>query len=504
MIISIWILVISFFKSSIHSYNIQKSKKSFNKRISLNSINSNKFIFLNKSQKNQINLLSEFKNNKLLYNTKNIYLKERGNYTIEIENDTLYYFYINTNGYYNYHYFVILESSKNVPFYDKYDRNLGEIYITKDIETLHILPHNYTETVKVRHEINYNDIFFSQYINIYEKNIYDFFSNKCNNCGNHILKTLAFKNNDDYAFYFNSNIGKVEVWISKYNKGMYSYDIESINKKYFTKLNDRFSNLEKDNFYILVFENNLNYTSGQYLFFPINIENISIKKNQNLVFLKENKIYNISFEDNSKKKLIKLSENTLNSTIKATINYKEIILNKENPYFEIENNENMLFKSEKSNGLIEFLYDYSYIPIITNNSFNMTERELLIKCEKLKNSGKFFIFFTNIKNELRNLNIISGYSKLPYMNYYETYKGIELKKEEDIFSFQVNIPQKEFLVENETFNIIISASNNDSKIVIYMLYDIDINNNGYGLIVLLIIIIIIFSFLILLCYRSSI
>ena len=71
MIISIWVLLISFIKYSIHSYNIQTSKKLFNKKIDLKPINSNKLFSLNKSQNNsyknnQINLLSEFNNNKLM------------------------------------------------------------------------------------------------------------------------------------------------------------------------------------------------------------------------------------------------------------------------------------------------------------------------------------------------------------------------------------------------------------------------------------------------------
>ena len=512
MIISIWVLLISFIKYSIHSYNIQTSKKLFNKKIDLKPINSNKLFSLNKSQNNsyknnQINLLSEFNNNKLMENIENVYIKNIIDKTIEIENDTKYNFIIYYSSYYyRYVYYAILESSKNVPFYDKDNKYLGEMYITKSKETIHINPQNFSEIVKVRYELSSYNSMVPLLKSIYnnQDKIYEFFADRgsINNYdyGINISQIIAFRNNEDYIFYINTIIGKLNVWFLKYNKGIYVYDIIKINKTYFKKLNDSILNLEKDNFYIFVMENLTNYTSGEYSIIPINIENIFIENNsQNILYLKENKKYNITFKDNSRKRLIKLSESTLNSTIKVTIDNKEIIINKNNPYFEIGNNTHIILKSENSNGLIKFLYDYSNIPQINSKYYNMIDNAVIIKCENLlKNSGKIRLLFSNV-SVVENLNIISGYSKLPYMSYYEIKKKISFKSVK-MFYFELNIPQKELLVENETFNILISSSEINDGVEIYLSYQNEYKNNIYPLIVLLIMIIFIITFLITLSY----
>ena len=69
-----------------------------------------------------------------------------------------------------------------------------------------------------------------------------------------------------------------------------------------------------------------------------------------------------------------------------------------------------------------------------------------------------------------------------------------------MFYFELNIPQKELLVENETFNILISSSEINKGIEIYLSYQNEYKNNIYPLIVLLIMIIFIITFLITLSY----
>ena len=480
MIISIWLLVISFIKSSIHSYNTQSN--------------------LYKKQKNQINLLSEFENDIL---EEYINLRYFLYNSIEINNNTKYYFIINNYRYYYDYKYVILESIKNFPFYDQYDRNLGEIYITDSEETIHINPQNFTEKVYVKFE-SYSklNIPILKYINNNQDNIYGFFAKGGNyNRWLNFSEIITFRNNEDYVFYININIGKVEVWFSQNIKGISFDNIININKTYFKQLNDNILNLEKDNFYIFILKDKTNYTSGEYSILPINIENILIKyKSQNIVYLKENKIYNITFQDNSIKRLIKLAESTLNSIIKVTIDNKEIKVNKQNPYFEIGYIKSILLKAENSNGIIEFLYDYSKIPQINIRYYhNLFNNSLIIKCENLvKNSGKVKLIFLN-STGLSNLHIISGYSKLPYMSYDAAIERSDFLPAKKI-QFELNIPQKELLVENETFNILISYNLNSSSsygIEIYLDYQSEnLNKNSYGLIVLLIIIIYFISFLI--------
>ena len=166
---------------------------------------------------------------------------------------------------------------------------------------------------------------------------------------------------DNLIATFDSFDENTEVYFRKYTEDIAPKDFFPINKYLFDKINikDDIIKLEKDFTYIIINDVTEFYFSS--LEFFITQENSSstdinlVKNNEKYLYLNKDKNYILHLDPNENSRLIKLSRKTINS--KITIN-DNIILNKENMYYKLENNNDLTLKVENEDALIEFLYNF--------------------------------------------------------------------------------------------------------------------------------------------------
>ena len=433
---SLYLLVILLIKSSFYSFNINQVSKKCSKKI--NPI-SKDYNLLNHKKINmntyQVNLFSQLKdkNEPTIDERINLYSCKNETYNIlsiksyRIETDNRY--------------FTIIKTSKNFPIYNTNMTNIGDTFISKEDDYVYINPYkNISENGIL--QIKMMDKKYSNNINIY----FDQNTPIINTTSNDEI--IIFRSNKDYYFYLESNLKP--ILMTKFNENMFYYDIINKNPNYFNSVKNNFIILEKKNIYILTFSS---YSSlSFYHILPIYEPYTIISDECNIGYLEPDKTYHLEF-NHTKNRLIKLLEDTINSSIKIKVDNKEIILNKTNPYFEMININHIELKSENSIGLIKFLYSYSnykQMNISGFKTFNISE-SMLIHCMDLNNKGK------EVKVLVENNAIVfGGYTIYPYMDYdgYPFYKRYTNYYDYNYNYYTINIPQKE-LIKNESFLIIL-------------------------------------------------
>ena len=160
---------------------------------------------------------------------------------------------------------------------------------------------------------------------------------------------------------FDSFDENTEVYFQKYTEDIVPKDFYPINKYLFNKINikDDIIKLEKDSTYIIINDVTEFYFSS--LEFFITEENsISryidlVEKKEKYLYLNKDRNYILKLDSNENSRLFKLSRKTINSKIASNGN---IILNKENMYYKLENNNDLHLRPENEDALIEFLYNF--------------------------------------------------------------------------------------------------------------------------------------------------
>ena len=189
--------------------------------------------------------------------------------------------------------------------------------------------------------------------------------------------------------------------------------------------------------------------------------------------LKNNSHYDIVLSNKIEKECFKLNENSKNiilnyisytKNIKAIINNKDISINKETSYLELNNNKEFCFQKENKSNYASLSFDIIILnenknfPVIrglTTSYYLSAGQTVLYKPELYMNtSGKAVINFHKIKGNL-NLSIYeNAQSEIPLqndINGYFTYK-YELSQNKNIYAKVVCSKNCEFDIEMKEIN----------------------------------------------------
>ena len=295
-----------------------------------------------------------------------------------------------------------------------------------------------------------------------------FLKQKCTN-----IKIIETKE-DNLIATFGSFDENNEVYYIQYSKDTMSpKDIYPINKNIFKKINikDEIVNLNKDSTYIIINDVSDYYLSSLEFFITQeqnkNEEIVLYNNNEKYLYLNKDKTYKINLNNISKLRMIKLSNKTINS--KITIN-NNIILNKENKYYELDKNENLNIKISDEDALIEFLY-YFENELIFDKPIN---HEILTGTSqvhniliKLNSKGEYII---KLESDLKKSFGTSIYGKFGKDNYH--YYSSECQSSL-IFGFTF-----EDIIKYEKFDNIILESSENLMINLYV-YKSDDNQPLY-------------------------
>lgn len=442
MKVSLCFLLIILIQSSNYSFNINPISKKLHKKI--NPISDNNLLNKKKPNNNtyEENLFSQLKDKQISYDDK-IVIDRDERYTV-IYNHS-YKLII------SHKYFTIIESSKNNPIYIN-NTNIGEIYINKGDDEVYINPYknlSKNDEFNVRVKYLYNEIY----------NI-SFFFKENNKIKNQIFDSniTIFRNTEDSFFYFESYKNVIiDFYLRKYSNDMFYDDIIHFNSNDFKNVKDNLIFLEKNTVYILIVKC---YSCFYYYYYYIlpklkPYTHIGNYDYDNIALLEPNKTYHLEF-NNSEKRLIKYLEYKTNSNIKIKDGNKEIILNKNNQYFEIINNTHIDIISENSITLIKVLYDYSSLKQINITgfiSFNISQ-PIIINCIDLNQNAN------NLKVLVEGkIKVQFDYSIYPYMDYdsYEIFSELTHYYSQNNY-YEISIPKKESIY-NETFIFLISPIN---------------------------------------------
>lgn len=152
---------------------------------------------------------------------------------------------------------------------------------------------------------------------------------------------------DNLIATFDSFDENTEVYFRKYTEDIAPKDFFPINKYLFDKINikDDIIKLEKDSTYIIINDvTEFYFSSLEFFITQENSRSTDInldKNNETYLYLNTDKNYKLNLDQTENSRLIKLSRKTINS--KITIN-DNIVLNKENMYYKIENNNDLNLK----------------------------------------------------------------------------------------------------------------------------------------------------------------
>ena len=233
---------------------------------------------------------------------------------------------------------------------------------SQGLQTLNILKYNSfltvnktgdnSETIKITSIPNSNVNF-----ELLFENNYDEFYLKQKFTNIKIIET----NENNLIANFDSFDDNHEIFYAKYIENDLSpKDFYPINKSNFTKINfeDKLIQLEKNSTYIIINDVKDFYFSSLELFITQQENNntaINLKgNNDKYLYLNKEKNYSITWNSiDSNLRIIKLSKKTKNS--KITIN-NNILLNKDNMYYELPKDIKIELKVENEDALIEFLY----------------------------------------------------------------------------------------------------------------------------------------------------
>ena len=266
--------------------------------------------------------------------------------------------------------------------------------------------------------------------------------------------------NNDHILYLKEYF-KNEVKFAQFKDEMTFDDIININKNYFTYLTGDILLIKKNEIYIIYFDHDISEQNiiQFFLWKEESDKEISLSNDfqQNYLYLKTNNIY--KFENNENKNILfKLSRKTLNSEIKLS---DEIILNKDNIYYNISSQNNFELSINKESAFIEVLYNYidSYDELnFEKLEFNLSKAFNVIRIPKQNYKNKI-IKFEIIGNDNPEYLIIYGYTIFPYFPNLKTEKYITSKK----FNFDIEEPYPDSLtlMKNESYYVLIGIKNNE-------------------------------------------
>ena len=270
-----------------------------------------------------------------------------------------------------------------------------------------------------------------------------------------------------------------EVYYTKYSaKNMSPKDINPMKQDKFTKIDKgKLITLDKNSTYIIinkVFE--YYFSSFEYFIAPKE----KIEKNVYLHGNNEKHLYLdinstggnfiIDTNDIADKRLIRLSTKTKDSKITINENYT---LDKNNLYYELKKGQELKFKVEEKEALIEFLYNFgneiSYNYIEENNKAlkNATKVSILLK---LDFHGDYIIKFESNLNKAFGVSICGKIGKGNYHYYSSECQSALIFG----FSYEETIKKEKIqnivLKENESYNLYINIIKTDLNQTIYLTY----------------------------------
>ena len=251
-------------------------------------------------------------------------------------------------------------------------------------------------------------------------------------------KNFTIKTDKKSIAYFESFERKSHIYIST--------NYSDFNTHKDTRISGKFYEIEPNTtYYIRIIHRNNPSVLKKYLY-PYDLDESEIIIDDNIeeinyLYLVKNKIYTLNFENNVIKKMIKLSEKTLNSKIKIKINeITESELDENTRYYQIKEDfkGKIQLEIEENDAFIEFLSDFGEYKILTNISYEKeVENETTII--KIPKTQKFFQL-TLTSDEIFNCSFSYGFSNL--VNYYYYSKNnskITPNKDNNIYSLQLNL-----------------------------------------------------------------
>lgn len=267
-------------------------------------------------------------------------------------------------------------------------------------------------------------------------------------------KIIIFQSKKEHILFF-MNIFNNEAYRIKYaiyNDSMTYQDILNINDKYFIDYSGDFFTLNKDQMYIIYF-NDSSYNQALVNINPIESNQIIIPKKQyiNYLYLKKGNSYSIQFMDSSLDIMLKLSRNTSNS--KIAIDNNKVVLDDKNVYYHNEKNKTLKIKVDENDAILEFIYNLTdnkeyEIFNLEKLKFNLTEELNIIKIPK--NVKKI-----DIKVKAGNESayaIYHGYSILPFCHFFGLAEENKMKFN---FNFTINDPyDNEINIKDDEYYIV--------------------------------------------------
>ena len=292
------------------------------------------------------------------------------------------------------------------------------------------------------------------------------------------LKTYDKLNNfeiisENQSFIIETKVKSI-AYFDSFDKNSIIY-ISTDKNKYINKTDEKITG----QFYII--EPNVVYYIRNYLYFytstfkkylyPLIIsEEIKIsKENINFLYLEKDKTYALNFENNTIKKMIKLSRKTLNTTIIIINGDKENELNKESLYYKLEDDfKGKLQLSVMGNdAFIEFLSDTGDYEIIEETSKMDYALEKKTTIITIQNTQKDFLIQLN-SNKPFTYSFSYGFSNNKNYTYYLPTTKINSIKDKNyyIVLFKLFTPFKKIsLIENEFLSFSINIEKNKDQAI---------------------------------------
>jgi len=271
----------------------------------------------------------------------------------------------------------------------------------------------------------------------------------------------GYMNNILYLKNFLNN----KIKYTKFKDEMTYKDIMNLNETYFEDYKEDIITFEKNEIYILLFDNN-NFEQNEIQFYLCKEESekeISLSQ-QNYFYFIRDKTYKINNQNLNI--LLKLSRKTLDSEIKLIDG--SIILNKSSLYYNINNSKEFELMINNNNAFIEILYKLSdsYEELVFTESeseFILSNNCYIIKIPKQNYLNKI-INFEIIGNDNSEYLIFHDYTILPYFHKYHEDNKMSLNK----FNFSIEEPYHDSitLMENEFYYVMIKKNYEELKVFI--------------------------------------
>ena len=256
-----------------------------------------------------------------------------------------------------------------------------------------------------------------------------------------LINIIHVKENEEKIITLSSSENSVvfSFWKYEYLENFDSGNIYPINRTLFTRYNESIIKLEKDSVYIFIAEKYI--INSPIYSIDIFVSSLDVDKNisleYNMIYLKENDDYHISFPNSNLSRILKLSKKTIDS--KITLN-GEIILSSNNIYYNLTEeqiNNGIIINVTNGDALIEILFSSNDDSEVLSNysikDYKLTKLYTIINIPKIKCTYDFQISSKN-KNKLKlfefgyNHKISKNNYFYSWINFSEAYdeKGIDL------------------------------------------------------------------------------